>query len=80
MMHCYQNDDGEIIAANSIDEAARYHDCELGGAAEPEDGWRELPDAELVSVREDDGTVATKTAGEWAAEHGKPGYVSTTYS
>jgi hypothetical protein len=31
MKHLYWNDEGETVAANSVEQAARYHDAELSG-------------------------------------------------
>lgn len=48
----------------------------------PED-WTQLSDDQLVTViddpHNDQDKKTTKTAREWAAEHKKPEYVSTTY-
>ena len=84
MKHVYQNDDGEQIAADTKEQAARYHDCELGGAKElPEDweeDWSVVPDSSVLTINVLDGVPETKTAREWAAEHDSPNYVSSTYA
>lgn len=79
--HTYENSDGEQIAGRTLEEAARYLDCELGGADDFDpDDWFQVDDHALIPVRNsDDGTVETKTAAEWAAEHSEPGYVASTY-
>jgi hypothetical protein len=80
MLHCFMNDDGEVIAADTAEQAGRYHDIELGGHAEIQGTWRQMPDDKEWKVDDEEDGVQTKTCSEWAAEHETPGYVSTTYT
>ena len=81
MNHLYQNGEGEIVAADSLEQAIRYHDCELGGMATPEDGWTQIPDDAKVPIGDPHGTgkTETKTAKEWASEYDEPTQAATTY-
>lgn len=81
MKHTFENCDGERIAADTLEQAARYLECNLGGAAEPDlDDWEQIDDDAVFGVTEEDGSVVEKTSREWAAEHSEPGYVSSTYA
>lgn len=82
MLHLFSNYEGELVAANTLDEAARYHDCELGGSAEPEEGWSQVPDGARVPICDwdDTGETETMTASEWAAQFDEPTQVATTYA
>jgi hypothetical protein len=82
MEHLYSNSEGELVVANSIDEAARCHDCELGGAAEPEKGWHQIDDNAKVPIMQFDSDKegeVVKTAKEWAEECDRVCQVATTY-
>lgn len=80
MKHLFQNDDGELVAADTAEQAGRYHDCELGGYPEPVGDWRQLDDDEWVDIRDcETDAVEVKTAAEWAAEFDQPGIAATTY-
>jgi hypothetical protein len=83
MKHLYENHEGETIAADTLEDAARYHDCELGGAAEPEEGWSQVPDNASIPILDGDddkpGETITKTARQWAEECDHVTQVLTTY-
>lgn len=80
MRHLFQNRDGETIAADTLDQAARYHDCELGDWDEPLSGWRQLPDDEELPVYDDrSDSFTTKSSREWAEECNQPTIVASTY-
>lgn len=81
MKHVYVNNDGERIAADTLEDAARYLECTLGGAKEPNlKSWEEIDDDATFGVTQDDGTELEKTSREWASEHSELGYVSSTYA
>lgn len=80
MNHLYQNEEGELVAADTLEDAARHHDCELGGSAEPDDEWSQVPDEKVVAITDgESGERIQKTAREWAAECPSPVLVATTY-
>ena len=82
VMHCYENFDGEIIAAGSLYEAAHWHDCKLGDEPEPLEGWSQISDGARIPIRDDEKGIVVKTAAEWAEEcasPGEPNYVASTY-
>lgn len=82
MKHLFSNYEGEVVAADTLDQAARFHDCELGGAADPEEGWSQIADTARIPFKEEEGDdpAETKTASEWAADYNEPTLVSTTYN
>lgn len=85
MKHCFRNSDGEVVAADSAEQASRYHDVELGGGELDEADWTQVPDDELIPVLiKDDNPkekdeVVRKPASEWAAMHNTPALVATSY-
>jgi len=80
MKHLYSNYENEMVDADTLEEAARYHDCELGGADYPEDGWSQIADKAIIPiVDEETGLTEKKTAREWADEYDTVTQVATTY-
>lgn len=82
MRHLYWNGEGETVAANSLEEAARFHDCEMAGKAEPDNDWEQIDDDDLFTINDydSDGRSVTKSAGEWAAECREVTQVASTYA
>lgn len=86
MKHLYDNGEGELVVADSLEDAHRYHDIELGGEDDPAEiahlleGWVQVEDdAEVPIIQDDEKTTETKTAKEWASEHDTVTQVATTY-
>lgn len=81
MLHVYQNFDGELVVADTAEQAGTYHDCELGGNAEIQGDWDQVPDAAVIPIRDSESeTTEKKPASEWAAEYDKPTQIATTYT
>ena len=82
MKHLYRNNDGELVAANSVKQAGRYHDCTLGGEPEPLPDWEQVPDDERITIGGvgPRGGRRRKRAGDWAAEYKRVEIVATTYT
>lgn len=74
MKHLFANDDSELVAADTAEQAGRYYDCELGGEPNPVGDWSQVPDDDRVSI--DD---VVKTAKKWAGECKTTTLVGTTY-
>lgn len=74
MLHLYSNFEGELVSADTVEQAAKYHDCVLGGEEKPRDDWTQVQDVAFVPI---DGQI--KRASEWAAEDDSPQHVLTTY-
>jgi hypothetical protein len=81
MKHLFQNSDGELVAADTVEQAAHYHDCQLGGDEEPQPGWSQVPDDKVITVHDDDDPEGTsaKTAREWAEDCDVAEQIATTY-
>lgn len=86
MKHLYDNGEGELVVADTLEQAHLYHDVELGGHKDPDeladlkDGWFQVDDNAKVPIfdQEEDKPIV-RTAAEWAAEHDEPTQVATTY-
>lgn len=50
MKHLYPNDDDEIVASDTAEQAGIYHDCELGGKPEPIGTWTQIPDESMIPI------------------------------
>lgn len=75
MRHVYENGDGERIAANTLHEAATFHDCTLGVAPAPDlDDWTEIDDDEQVTVGVDDRWDAGQDCSYTRNGHSAPGW------
>jgi hypothetical protein len=82
MKHLYDDGEGEIYAADSVEQAER-HVRELVGEKDydpAEYGWVQVDDDKPLSIRDENDVPVTKTAREWAAECDKPVQVSTQYN
>lgn len=81
MKHLFWNGEGETVAADTVEEASHYYDCELGDEAAPTNDWKLIPDETNFTVREagENGETLTKKAKEWAAECSSTTVVATTY-
>lgn len=82
MKHLFENSDGEIVAADTAEQASQYHDVELSGVSLNADEWDQLPDGAVIPfVEEDDPKkVIRRTNREWAEEYETPEVHSTTYT
>lgn len=76
MRHLYTNDDGEMVAADTPEQAAAYYAATSG---EPQEKWATVRDDEPVTMEMDDGPQ-TKTAAEWAAGFTAPMLACTCYT
>lgn len=73
MLHLFQDDERQTYAANDLDHAKSLWKADTG--QDPDDtDWMSVPDDKTITVADEDGAKVTKTAAEWAAEYGKPGY------
>lgn len=82
MKHIYSNHEGELVVADSLEEAAKHFDIDMGGKDQIQKGWYEIPDDAEVSITDYDGTGKTevKTAADWAGEYKRPVQISTEYN
>ncbi|MEM8876024.1 MAG: hypothetical protein AAGD32_17395 [Planctomycetota bacterium] len=83
MKHLYKNNDGEVVAADSAQQATQFHDVELAGEPANADDWTQIPNDKVITAGADDGPpgyTETHTAAEWAGEHLEPAIVFTTYT
>lgn len=79
MKHLYRNSDGETVAADSLEEAARHHDCELGDEPEPQlEDWHQIPDEKVLRFSEE-GKQKTMRAVYLAMDSATVELVLTTY-
>lgn len=79
MKHLYQNDEGEMVVADTLEQAAEYHDIILGGNTGPLSGWTQVGDEVVVPIGNEDGTSESRTAKEWAEGWDEPTQIATTY-
>lgn len=88
MKHLYDNGDGELVVADSLEQAHLYHDVELGGEknskilAELRESWFQVDDEAEVPIllgEENNTDYEKKKAKEWAAEFDRPSQIATTY-
>lgn len=81
MRHLFQNEEGEVVAADTAEQAGRLHDCELGGDPEIVGEWTQIPDDQEITMTEEPEPPKKikKTAAEWAADYMDTAVVSSTY-
>lgn len=81
MNHIFSNDEGELVVASTVEIAATYYDCTLGGLEKPElERWDLIPDCERIGIVDETGLEQVKLASEWAAEFSSPTQIATTYN
>jgi hypothetical protein len=88
MKHLYDNGEGELVVADSLQEAHHHHDVEMGGTNNPIElvemfsQWSQVDDdaeVPILDLEVDTTTITTKTAREWAEMYDEPTQVATTY-
>jgi hypothetical protein len=83
-LRVFTNHTGTVVASNLAD-AQRVVEAQYGATFEQEgwtlDEWGEVDESEPITIRNLNGNgwddVATKTAAEWAASHGR-GFLCST--
>jgi hypothetical protein len=77
MLHCYDNGEGDIVAADTPEQAREWYK-KSGGLTDEEAGtvesWCQIDDDKPLEVGFDDGPKGaprkvTQTSKQWAAEH-----------
>lgn len=76
MQHLYSNDDGEIVAADTPEQAAAHYDG-LTGEPAIDATWTQIEDDKMVTIDFENGPSERKAARDWAAECEEPIQVAT---
>lgn len=86
MLHVYDNGEGDLVAANSPQQARDWYK-KSGGLTDDEAGevkdWSPLPDDKALTVDLDDAPAGvphkvTQTCKEWAAGFTEPNMVASS--
>ena len=88
MKHVFENGDGEMVAADTLEQAHLYLDVYLAGEkdvavlAELKENWLQIDDLKIIPIIDTasaDLTVIEKTAIEWASQFNETTQIATTY-
>jgi hypothetical protein len=77
MRHLFDNGDGELVAADTLEDAFAHYGS-LGGEPGDKGDWFMVPDTQDVTIRDDNGVPETKRAREWAVPHPSPAFVASS--